>query len=110
MSPGIQLAKLDSLIKVIIAGDSMNPTMKNGQEIIFKRYSNQNILIGDILLFKHPFIKNKNLVKRVTNITKSNLYFLQGDNPSHSTDSRVFGLIHKKNIIAIKKETTYEDI
>ena len=105
MSPGIQLAKLNSLIKVIISGDSMNPSMKNGQEIIFKRYTNQNILIGDILLFKHPFIKNKNLVKRVKNITKSNLYFLQGDNPNHSTDSRVFGLIHKKNIIAIIKET-----
>ncbi len=44
--------------------------MKNGQEIIFKRYTNQNILIGDVLLFKHPFIKNKSLVKRVTNITK----------------------------------------
>ena len=83
----------------------MEPSMKNGQEIIFKRFTNQNILIGDVLLFKHPFIKNKNLVKRVTNITKNNLYFLQGDNPSHSTDSRAFGLIHKKNIIAIIKET-----
>ena len=45
----------------------------------------------------------KNLVKRVTKIKEGDEFFLEGDNPNYSSDSRSFGFISKKKIIAINK-------
>ena len=102
MCPGIPLDNANNHLKVKIDGDSMNPSMHHGDEFIFEKYFNQKVRLGDILLFSHPYSK-KNLVKRVTKIKEGDEFFLEGDNPNYSSDSRSFGFISKKKIIAINK-------
>ena len=103
MYPGILPDNSKNHLKVKIDGDSMNPSMNHGDEFIFEKYLNQKICLGDILLFSHPYLKKKNLVKRVTKIKEGDLFFLEGDNPNYSSDSRSFGFIKKDKIIAINK-------
>ena len=103
MYPGTLLDNSKNHLKIEIDGDSMEPSMNHGDEFTFEKYMNQRICIGDILLFSHPYIKAKNLVKRVTKIKEGDLFFLEGDNPKYSSDSRSFGFIKKDKIIAINK-------
>lgn len=52
----------------------------------------------DIIICHDPRTK-KMIVKRITKI-KGNEYFVEGDNKEQSTDSRVFGWLKKKDILA----------
>src|SRR6266581_1853828 len=80
-----------------ISGHSMEPAIKNGQTVLVNRLS---------YLFKQPKIKEivafkyggKVLIKRITK-RENGKYFLSGDNPNDSMDSRVFGLVAKRAII-----------
>ena len=89
-------------MKVVIHGNSMSPAFKNGDEVTFDSYKEQSIKIGDILVVNHPYSAHKKIVKRVSKIKGDSLYFLEGDNPNESSDSRTFGYISTENIIAIK--------
>ena len=84
----------------------MSPRFVDGEMVQFKTLKNENIIAGDIVLAYHPFIKKIKIVKRVKNINTDGDFFLQGDNPvkSFSSDSRSFGYIKRKEIIAILKE------
>ena len=82
----------------------MSPSFSDGDEVLFAPYINQTLNIGDILLFNHPYKKNNKLVKRITKIKGDSLYFLEGDNPVNSSDSKTFGYINKKSILAIKNK------
>ena len=82
----------------------MSPSFSDGDELLFDPYINQTLNIGDILLFNHPYKKNNKLVKRITKIKGDSLYFLEGDNPVNSSDSKTFGYINKKSILAIKNK------
>ena len=82
----------------------MSPSFSDGDEVLFDPYINQTLNIGDILLFNHPYKKNNKLVKRITKIKGDSLYFLEGDNPVNSSDSKTFGYINKKSILAIKNK------
>lgn len=79
--------------RFIISGESMDPTLKNGQTAIslnwfFKIYKNDLVVAEK---------NGKLIIKRVTKIL-NNKYFLQGDNKSFSTDSRKFGYLSKDDI------------
>ena len=89
-------------MKVIIHGNSMSPSLKDGDEVTFDSYRKQNIKIGDILVVNHPYSLNKKIVKRVSKIKGDSLYFLEGDNSNESSDSKTFGYISQESIIAIK--------
>lgn len=80
-----------------VEGDSMLPTLKNGDGILIDQ--DAKIGVGDIVLSKHPFKKSVILVKRVSEIDENGKYFLVGDNPSESTDSRTFGALSAKHIL-----------
>tara|TARA_Y100000768_G_scaffold352318_1_gene303844 strand:- start:283 stop:531 length:249 start_codon:yes stop_codon:yes gene_type:complete len=82
----------------------MSPLLSDGDEVLFDPYINQTLNIGDILLFNHPYKRNDKLVKRITKIKGDSLYFLEGDNPVNSSDSKTFGYINKKSILAIKNK------
>ena len=58
-----------------------------------------------IVLFKHPFKKDFNLIKRISTIEDGEV-FLVGDNPdpNASEDSHNFGRINIKDIIAVIQE------
>jgi len=93
-----------------VNGDSMKPTLNNGDIVIIKKY-NLSLDNGDIVVAK----KNGNIIiKRIAGIQndsvkigdfetklKENEYFLVGDNSEHSIDSRheEIGVIKREEII-----------
>ncbi len=80
----------------------MWPSLLDGDIIEFTTITNQAIKLNDIIVFNHPLKREVICVKRVKQISE-NRYFVQGDNPdpTSSEDSHNFGLIDRKNIIAI---------
>jgi nickel-type superoxide dismutase maturation protease len=93
-------AYLDGLREIfLIEGDSMFPVLKHGELVLFDPYAEPSA--GDIVLARHPFKKSVRLVKRVREITDEGKYFLVGDNPLESSDSRSFGAIPAKDILGV---------
>ncbi len=86
---------------ISIKGDSMYPTIKNG-EIKWVDYSKNalnSLKIGDIVLFKNP-LGNNLIVKRIEKHDPDKGFWMKGDNnkPLESTDSGVFGFIDLKHM------------
>jgi nickel-type superoxide dismutase maturation protease len=82
---------------ILVEGDSMLPNLKNGDGILID--PDAEIAAGDIIIAKHPFKKSVILLKRLAEIDENGNYFLVGDNPSESTDSRTFGAVSAKHIL-----------
>jgi len=89
-------------IHVTIRGNSMWPTLTEGQEILATKYYGQKIKVGQIIVFKHPFDNTLIVVKRVKAVD-DDLLFVEGDNPdpTASNDSHNFGLLKQEFVIAI---------
>ena len=81
----------------LVEGDSMLPTLKNGDAVLIA--PNTKLAVGDIVLAQHPFKRSVKILKRIGEIDAQGNYFLVGDNPSESTDSRTFGAISLKSIL-----------
>jgi nickel-type superoxide dismutase maturation protease len=75
----------------------MLPTFKNGDEVLIK--SDKNYQLNDVVLANHPFKKSIKIIKRIGQITDDGKFFLIGDNPPESTDSRTFGFFNGDQII-----------
>tara|TARA_B100000927_G_scaffold273760_1_gene252470 strand:- start:36 stop:320 length:285 start_codon:yes stop_codon:yes gene_type:complete len=89
-------------LRVTIRGNSMWPSLNDGQEIICTEYTGQPILPKQIIVFEHPFNNKITAVKRVKLVQNSKL-FVEGDNPdpTASDDSHNFGFIDFSSVIAI---------
>lgn len=83
----------------LVEGDSMSPTLKNGDAVLIN--SPANLQVGDIVLAKHPFKQSVKMLKRISEIDDSGNYLLIGDNPAESADSRSFGAIPAKDILGV---------
>lgn len=68
-----------------IIGDSMHPTLRHGQLVVFT--TSKSLQVGDIVMFTHD---GREKVKRIARLEQGRMYLL-GDNPENSTDSRAFG-------------------
>ncbi|HKP69753.1 MAG TPA: nickel-type superoxide dismutase maturation protease [Pyrinomonadaceae bacterium] len=90
------LVVLGSRHKYICEGTSMNPTLKDGEVVLVDR--NAEIEVGDIVVAKQPVEQNSEVVKRVQRINERGHYFLIGDNPDDSTDSRHYGAVTREYI------------
>lgn len=77
----------------------MLPVFEDGQIIFVNRlaYLFHAPQKNDIIALIDPR-DSKILIKRIAKI-KGKLYFVQGDNKIHSTDSREFGMIKRKSIV-----------
>ncbi len=93
----IGLVLLGYLHKYVCEGPSMNPTLEDGEVVLVDK--NARIEIGDIVVARHPFEIGTEVVKRVERINDREHYFLVGDNPQFSTDSRDYGAVTKEYII-----------
>lgn len=56
--------------------------------------------VGDVVAARRPDRLEVELVKRVERIA-GDAYFLVGDNPAESTDSRDFGAVTRRHITAL---------
>lgn len=83
----------------LIEGNSMLPTLKSGDRVFINRSAKPEV--GDIVLARHPFKQNVKIIKRFTELTPENAFFLVGDNCSESTDSRSFGAIPAEDILGV---------
>lgn len=81
----------------LVEGDSMLPTLKDGDAVLIN--SKEKINVGDIVLAQHPFKQSVKILKRISEISPEGKYFLVGDNEEESTDSRSFGAIQAKDIL-----------
>ena len=75
-----------------VSGNSMNPVLRNGDWVFVRKGDPDpsDLKVGDILVARHPYIENSFVVKRLSRVTE-NGFFLLGDNPKESTDSRTLG-------------------
>ena len=87
---------------VQICGYSMFPTL-NDQEIYFGRriFNKSKCKVGNIYVYRPPYEseEEKFVIKRLAEI-KDGKYFFLGDNPNDSYDSRYYGYVDSKNVVA----------
>lgn len=76
------------LSAVAVAGDSMTPTLRPGDLLIIARTG--RIRPGDLVMARRPDRPTLLLVKRVISAEMDG-WWLEGDNPARSDDSRLFG-------------------
>lgn len=88
----IALVFLGYRFKYVCTGNSMSPTIKNGETVLVDK-DIEIIEVGDIVLAKHPAELLSEIIKRVERITETGHYFLVGDNSGNSIDSRNFGAV-----------------
>ncbi len=74
----------------------MNPTLRDGEVVLVDRAA--RVEVGDIVVARHPIEQNSEVVKRVERINDRGHYFLIGDNPDDSTDSRHYGAVTREYI------------
>ena len=91
-------------IAVVVIGDSMWPTLRDGDTFEAIPYSNQPIEIGDVVVFNDPTHTSRICVKRVAHVKPDGL-FVEGDNPdpTASTDSHNYGLVSYDLLIGMKR-------
>lgn len=71
-----------------VVGDSMSPTLRDGQIII--AHTLRKFRAGQVVI---AFVDGKEVVKRIDRVESNGQLYLLGDNEIHSTDSRSFGSV-----------------
>lgn len=82
-----------------VSGRSMFPTLTEGEKLTSVRSYLCKLNVGDIVVAKPYERDNRLVIKRIANI-EGDYYFLLGDNPDESYDSRNYGWVSKKEIVA----------
>ena len=84
-----------------VVGRSMLPLLQPEEEILIdpSAYQKHKPQINDVILTNHPYNARLKIVKRVAQVADDNSYYLIGDNPEESTDSRHWGRINRQKII-----------
>lgn len=77
-----------------VRGQSMLPALKPGQIVIGTK--SKQLKPGQLVIFRHHGIEK---IKRVNQLRAEELTVL-GDNSNNSTDSRDFGWLARKEVIA----------
>ena len=89
---------------VVVNGDSMWPTLKDGETINVNVLYKQHLQPGDLVVFPDPRDTSRMCIKRLKRIEENGL-FVEGDNPdpTASTDSHNSGLIPLESLIEFKR-------
>ena len=74
-----------------INGQSMQPTLNDGQEVLVQPcQAESRPQLGQLVLVRHPMKTDITMIKRCSHI-ENQLIYVYGDNSAASTDSRQFG-------------------
>ncbi|MDA1168221.1 MAG: S26 family signal peptidase, partial [archaeon] len=93
---------MSGILNVTILGDSMYPTLTDGQTVSAVMLQEfDDVRIGDIVVLLHPFKPETHIVKRIKSFDGV-LYFVEGAQPDPlgSEDSHNFGPIARDLIFA----------
>ena len=82
---------------VVIAGDSMEPTLSAGDWWLARRTG--RVSVGDIVVVRPPDQADLLTVKRVAR-REGRGWWVEGDNAAHSRDSRHFGPVTEEAVLA----------
>ena len=82
--------------RIRIVGPSMEPTMRNGDWWLVRL--GQRVSPGDVALLRHPLRRDLLVVKRVRRADVDG-WWVEGDNPDFSDDSRSFGAVAPSDIV-----------
>ena len=79
----------------------MLPLLQPGDEVLVNRqaYGPSLPSVGDVVVVRSPAQPDIRLIKRVISIHQSGACFVQGENSSHSKDSRSFGWVEPQLIL-----------
>ena len=80
---------------VRIVGPSMEPTIRNGEVYLVRRGG--VVRVGDAVLLEHPQRPHLLTVKRAVR-REGQGWWVEGDNPDASSDSRTFGVVPEEYI------------
>jgi nickel-type superoxide dismutase maturation protease len=83
--------------RVRIIGPSMEPYLRNGDWWLAIPVPSYRV--GHVVLFRHPLRPDLTVVKRLTERMDSG-WWVTGDNPVESDDSRVLGAIPDSHLLA----------
>ena len=102
------LAARGRVFRVEVRGDSMAPTLLHGDVAVAVAVGEPTV--GDVVVVGHPVRPEAELVKRVTagpgdlasdaRELGSGEYWVEGDQPARSTDSRHFGPVELDDVRA----------
>ena len=73
----------------------MRPTLAPGDRVVVVRA--RRLRRGDLVALRDPRDRDRTIVKRVVEVDGDEVTVL-GDNPARSTDSRVFGPVHRNRV------------
>jgi len=87
--------------RFVVRGDSMLPALRAGDHVLVdpRAYRGSPPLAGDVVVARHPFQKDRLLIKRIASVDAKGRAFLEGDNPESSTDSHALGALSPKLLI-----------
>ena len=91
--------------RVVVKGESMTPTIGPGEFLL--GITNGTVRVGSVVVIEHPGRPGYEIVKRVAAGPRdrigarelgANEYWVLGDNPAESTDSRSFGPVARSSV------------
>lgn len=85
------------LTTVRIIGPSMEPVLRNGETYL--AFTGVRVRDGDVVVIRHPQRPGMLSVKRVKR-RDGDGWWVEGDNPKQSTDSRHFGVVEPDDVVA----------
>ena len=84
-----------------VEGRSMEPALHPQDRVLVKRWrSGRSAPVGQIVVAWHPYRSDLRMIKRLR-CADARGFWLEGDNPAESTDSRQLGWIDPENLIGV---------